>query len=277
MFDPLTGAFTIVGRMSTERMSPSAMTLNGGQVLIAGGSMQSGGPIWTTEVYDPETGQFGSGSDLAIPRGGAAVVHLADDSVLLVGGYGPSNATSQSAQLFKPADNIAPQGVVNETYSTSIVGVGPGPLTLKSGALPAGLQFAPETGAISGTPTTAGLTSRALVDIGDGRHVWRDIAIQINGPLSISLAPPPDSVTNQPYATRMLAVGGSSGRDWTFLGSLPPGLTLDAGVISGTVSTPGSYTPSPCRWRITRRTSISAPSRSSSIRRGRRRSPTAAS
>ena len=248
VFDPLTGAFTSVGRMSTERTGPSAVTLNSGQVLIAGGGTQSGTQIGTTEVYDPETGQFGPGSDLAIPRAGVASVHLADDSVLLVGGYGSSNSTWQSAQLFKPADNIAPQGAVNETYSTSIVGIGPGPLTftVKSGSLPAGVLLATQTGAISGTPTAAGVTSRVLVDIADaaGHHTWRDVAIQVNGPLSISIAPFADAVTNQPYTTRILAAGGSSGRTWTVVsGSLPPGLTLGTdGVINGTASTPGSYT-----------------------------------
>ncbi len=61
-----------------------------------------------------------------------------------------------------------PNGQVGVAYAATLTGTGPGPYTwsLASGTLPAGLSLAPATGAISGTPTTAGTVSFTVKLVG---------------------------------------------------------------------------------------------------------------
>lgn len=76
IFDPATGKFTATGSMKTPRFGHTATLLIYGQVVVAGGEINS------LEVYWPDTGQFGYQRTLPGPVSAAATM---SDRVLLTG------------------------------------------------------------------------------------------------------------------------------------------------------------------------------------------------
>jgi hypothetical protein len=57
LYDPAAGTFTITGGLSTEREEHTATLLGNGEVLIAGGSNNTG-TLASAELYDPAAGTF---------------------------------------------------------------------------------------------------------------------------------------------------------------------------------------------------------------------------
>lgn len=116
--------------------------------------------------------------------------------------------------------------------------------------LPPGLTFS--NGFISGTPTTAGIYNIA-VTITDS-HIpaaqkSANYTIKITaGALVITSGTPPAGITGEVYGSggfSLTASGGSAPFIWGWApaqgSTLPPGLTLSNGVISGTPSAAGTY------------------------------------
>ncbi|MCI0636065.1 MAG: putative Ig domain-containing protein, partial [Actinobacteria bacterium] len=123
--------------------------------------------------------------------------------------------------------------------------------SLESGSLPPGLSLDPVTGAVSGTPTTAGSFSFTAKATDSGSPAQADTQ-----PLSVTVAPapvPPPEITTTtlpdgqvgvPYSHTLAATGGTPPYAWSVdAGSLPPGLSLDpvTGTVSGTPSAAGSF------------------------------------
>jgi len=143
-----------------------------------------------------------------------------------------------------------PGGAVSVGYSQSIVVVGgnaPYTWSISSGALPAGLTLSPSSGAITGTPTSAGgFTFTVQVVDASSVSVNKAFSMAVVAGLTITTAPvlPSDSV-GVGYAVTLAAAGGSTPYTWTVsAGGLPGGLTLDAksGSIFGTPTASGSFT-----------------------------------
>jgi hypothetical protein len=103
-------------------------------------------------------------------------------------------------------------------------------------------------GSISGTPTTAGISSFTLQVIDTGTQ-QASIAISLTvsasaAPLSITTTSTlPTGVTGASYFQSLTATGGIAPYTWSVAsGQLPPGLTLSpAGLFSGTPTTPGTF------------------------------------
>jgi hypothetical protein len=70
IFDAKTLRFTLTGSLRTARYKHTAGLLPDGRVLVAGGSDERdwSGNLSSTEIYDPETGQFTSAPSLINPR-----------------------------------------------------------------------------------------------------------------------------------------------------------------------------------------------------------------
>ena len=133
--------------------------------------------------------------------------------------------------------------------STTMVATGgTGSYTWSSSTLPSGLVINSFTGAITGTPTTAGLYPAVTVRVTDsvGVSVTRSYSITITGALSIT-APTnlPSWDAGSAYPTTNATVGGGSGGYVWSSTSLPPGLVINSttGAITGTPATAGSYSP----------------------------------
>jgi T5SS/PEP-CTERM-associated repeat protein len=112
--------------------------------------------------------------------------------------------------------------------------------TVVSNALPAGLTLT-SGGTISGTPTATGTTFRVRVTGSDALYAERTfslpvIAFTLGGWL-------PGGTISGAYSQTLLATGGTGPYSWLVTGgSLPPGVTLDAGgLVSGTPTTAGTY------------------------------------
>jgi hypothetical protein len=143
-----------------------------------------------------------------------------------------------------------PNGVVGTSYSASVADSGgTSPYTWSvnpANGLPAGLTLNTSTGAITGTPTTAG-TSNFTLKVTDSstppQAVSQALSITINPLLAITTTSLPNGVLNTAYTVTLQSTGGVGAITWSSSGTLPPPLTLtpSTGVIAGTPTTAGTY------------------------------------
>jgi hypothetical protein len=145
-----------------------------------------------------------------------------------------------------------PNGSVGTAYSQTVSASGGTPpvtFAVSSGSLPTGLLLNSASGAITGTPTTAGtFTFTITATDANGCTGSRLYTITIASPgcAAIVLSPTtlPPGMAQTPYAQTITASGGTA--PYTFsiaAGALPVGLTLNAasGLISGTPATSGLF------------------------------------
>jgi hypothetical protein len=119
------------------------------------------------------------------------------------------------------------------------------------GALPAGLKLAASTGAITGTPTTAGTFAFSVraADASDATNSATasygiTIAAAASSSVAIVTTSLPAGRVNVAYSAAEQATGGSGSYKWSIgSGALPTGLTLSAsnGAISGTPTVSGTF------------------------------------
>lgn len=148
-----------------------------------------------------------------------------------------------------------PNGAINEPYSEYMRasgGVPPYTFTLAATSqLPAGLSLNSSTGLIYGTPTVAGLTN-AAINVTDSSYPTPQaltsspfsIRIWSLSTITTSAALPGIRTGQAMTPVTLVAKAGTAPYRWSLLsGSMPSGVTLSSGgVISGTPTTPGSYT-----------------------------------
>ncbi|QNU15842.1 putative Ig domain-containing protein [Thermomonas sp. XSG] len=117
--------------------------------------------------------------------------------------------------------------------------------------LPAGLSITGTTAnsvTVSGTPTQAGTfnlnVSATDSSTGNGPYtVGQAFALVVSGP-ALALAPAGASFNapyGVPYSQAFTASGGTGPYTYAATGTLPPGITFSGNTLSGTATTPGSY------------------------------------
>ena len=163
------------------------------------------------------------------------------------------NAYFDTAKLTIITTPPLPSGTVSVPYTVGFTAQGGAPpyTWSEAGNLPAGLMLDPDTGVISGTPTTNG-TSNFTVTVTDSNKTM------FTAPFSITIAPfmnltcctpqgLPDGNVGVAYDQTVSATGGVTPYTWSILsGSLPTGLSLTVdknnnAVISGTPTLVGNY------------------------------------
>jgi hypothetical protein len=119
----------------------------------------------------------------------------------------------------------------------------PNTWSIAAGSLPPGISLGGSTGALTGTPTTAG-TYSFTVRVVDGKGDTDTAALSIvvaPAPLVITTAGLPNGALGAQYSQTLAATGGSGGYQWSRTGgSLPAGLSLSAGgAVTGTPTAAG--------------------------------------
>jgi subtilisin family serine protease len=136
-------------------------------------------------------------------------------------------------------------GQVGIPYSSSLTAsAGAPPYEFSITGLPPGLSLNPETGAITGTPATAG-SFPYTATVTDSNSVTRTVNCSISIASSLSLACPSGTGrVGQAYASALVASGGLPPYLFSITsGNLPSGLVLNAttGAISGKPTKAGTY------------------------------------
>src|SRR4029078_11978273 len=140
---------------------------------------------------------------------------------------------------------------INQPYSASVGGSGGAPPYLWSvtPALPAGLSFNAQSGAITGTPGTEGTSSHTFT-LADSsiptQTVEQSLSLTIKPPLSITTTSLPAGNIGAVYGQPVQTVGGFGPLTFSIVpgtGTLPPGFNLNAttGAISGTATATGTF------------------------------------
>jgi large repetitive protein len=140
-----------------------------------------------------------------------------------------------------------PNGEVGAAYpGVTLAGSGgTAPYTWTSTALPAGLTLNGSTGVISGTPTGPNGTTSVTITIHDsnGATSSKSLSLTIGTAPTITTASLPNGALTIPYNTTLAASGGTTPYGWSETGTMPPGLSLNAGTgaITGTPTATGTY------------------------------------
>lgn len=141
-------------------------------------------------------------------------------------------------------------GVTGAAYVQTLAGQDGQPpysWALSTGSsLPAGLSLS-TSGQISGTPTAAGSTSfQVTLTDANGQTARKNLTIAVFTPLQITTTSLPEGYATLAYpATTLGATGGQAPYTWSLTGTLPAGVTFNAGAatLSGTAAagSAGSY------------------------------------
>jgi hypothetical protein len=160
------------------------------------------------------------------------------------------SCTVTSATAFGIETSSLPGAIATQPYSATLTaanGTPPYAWSIPTGALPAGLGLAADTGIISGTPSGVGtfaFTVRVTDSSASPQVASQALSITVASRLhitTVSLAP---GNTRSTYGATISVNGGTSPYAFTLsAGALPPGLSLDAttGDITGTPTTAGAY------------------------------------
>ena len=226
------------GEVGVPFSSP-AMTVSGGTApytfSVATGTLPAG------LTLNPSTGAI-SGTPSAA---GTFTIKVTDANGAVATGTCPytiNPAISATCVVINASKNVA----ITPVTMTASGGTGTG-YTFSATGLPTGLTMA-SNGTISGTPTVTG-TFPYTVTITDsaGNKGTFNCSVTVGTPVDIECGSctAGKATSGTPYSASLSATGGTAPYTFSIIsGSLPPGLTLNAstGAITGTPTTPGSYT-----------------------------------
>ena len=140
-----------------------------------------------------------------------------------------------------------PNGVANVSYSAAVTAAGgtaPYTWSIIAGVLPAGLTLNASTGVISGVPAAGpfGYTVQVTDTSVPAQVTARSYSGTIYSTLHFTGTSLPNGAVGSSYSASIAAEGGAPPYTWMVAsGSLPPGLSLENGTISGKPTTAGNY------------------------------------
>jgi len=139
-----------------------------------------------------------------------------------------------------------PTGKVGTPYSAQMAATGAiGPVTWSNpnATLPAGLSINPQTGLISGTPTTTIQRFIAIQAVSGSDATFRNYLFTVEPGLVITTSSLPAADSGVAYLATLTASGASSTPTWRVVsGTLPGGISLSSvGALSGTPTQSGTF------------------------------------
>jgi hypothetical protein len=170
----------------------------------------------------------------------------------------PVTATQSFSVVIYPVLAVTPQtlapGMVGAAYSATIAatgGYGAGTYTfsLASGALPPGITLS-ASGALSGTPTASGTTTFTVLAASTTTglpavRATQSFTIVIYPALSVTPQVLSPGIVAEPYAVGFQPIGGYGVGTYSYsvtAGTLPPGVAMVNGILSGTPTAAGTFT-----------------------------------
>ncbi len=228
----LDGAGTEVALVNPTTVRVSAVLANG---MNASYSFTApvGGAAYTAEVRGAGLG--------TVPDAGAYSTYGS------LGTYQVS-LTTQTASGPSPlvlTVGTLPNGTVGTAYSANVVSAsgGTAPYSYSATGLPGGLSINAGTGAITGTPSTAGSFDPTITvtdGLGASASQSRSLVVDpaaAQPPTFVTAATLPLGKARAPYSTTISVTGGTPGYTWVRTsGTLPAGLTLTSNGASATIS-----------------------------------------
>lgn len=219
------GAGTLTYALASGTL-PAGLSLNGSTGAITGTPTAAGTSTFTIKVTDSSNA-------------------------------GPLSATSGSLTIkvnLTTAPSITtaslPGGTVGTAYNQTVsatVGLSPLTFTISAGALPGGLSIGATSGAITGTPTTAGtytFTVKATdSSMPTAQTATKQLSIVVATTFAITTSSLPNGTVSTAYSQQLQAAGGTTPVTWSLQtgSSLPAGLAISgAGLISGTPTATGT-------------------------------------
>ena len=202
--------YDAIANPPTNHVAPSS------QSMFNGCAVESAGGVWTASVQ------------LGISPGGTV-------SFVLTTGAGVPvlNAPTATGQVNVPySSGFAPAG-----------GTPPYTVSINAGSLPPGLFLNPTTGAIVGTPTTAGVYNFTGHIVDSASMVGTDLPCTITITQPVVTCAFSVGYLGVAYGSSLTAAGGTAPYAYSITGALPPGLSLNTstGLISGTPTALGNF------------------------------------
>ena len=193
----------------------------------------------TIALNPGETGQLIIRANVSDP---AVMQNLLSNTLVPVAVAHPANTgvAIPSATLAILSSTLA-DGVVGTTYNGQLNifgGFGARTVSISNSTLPTGLSLDPNSGLISGTPTSTGsfpFTVQVTDSFTPPATTTQAVTLLIANPLLITAPAGADGIVNVLYSLSLGSTGGSGNQTWKLAaGMLPSGLNLStAGVISG--------------------------------------------
>ncbi len=233
----------------------SSAALGGGDLHVAytGTPTVSGGTgpyVWSVSI-----GSLPAGLSLNPSTGAVTGMPTATGTnaftLKVVDSYGLQATQSESMTIVNvPAFTSSPlgNGEVGVSYAgapAATGGTGSFTWSVSTGSLPAGLSLNSSTGAVTGTPTTAGSASFTLkVTDSKSGFATQSQTFTITADPTITSAALSGGEVGKPYAAIPTTTGGTTPFAWSVTsGSLPAGLTLNpsTGAVTGTPTANGPF------------------------------------
>jgi hypothetical protein len=98
LYDPAANTWRPTGSMAAGRASHTAILMDSGAVLVAGGVRDGVGPLTSAEEYKPATGRWVPEPSIGCARSVHSAIRMHDGSILVVGACG----TGSGAEVFRP-------------------------------------------------------------------------------------------------------------------------------------------------------------------------------